>query len=229
MATTTVDIRSINRACIQGFAVGILNNPRYLPQNKSKEFLLRDRVKKTIEGEGRFASYDADKLQSLVDYSIENPSIFLTLVMTKLIKKMPILLSGKFGDRHLPVRKEYDDKTDKMSVYSIYPSGGRQNSPWECFVDGDDEMNEWDGTDLDSFVLHQWAFLTAVFEDKRFEYEIYYMQPLPYVNVAATTAARGHFGKVFKLGLLPEHCKVSFERDFPTVRQMPTHPHHVFS
>lgn len=222
-----VNFGSVYPACVKEFTVDTLDNPTYLPENAFSDFLHLDRVTKTIHKESHFKSYNADELQGLVDYSIKNPRVFLTLAVTKLIRKMPILCSKCFADSDLPVRMADDKKTGWKKVYSM---ADPRNIPLRCFVEGDDEMQQWDLTDLDHFVSKQWMFCAIIFKDTSLKSEINHMRPLPYVNVAATAAAGGHFGKVFKLGLLSEHITYSFERYFPQVRQIPNRLHyHVLS
>ncbi|ROV88658.1 hypothetical protein VMCG_10306 [Cytospora schulzeri] len=211
----TVSFRSVDPECVEGFTVGTLANPTYLPQNAHNNFLHPGRVTETIRNETGLQK--SPELEALVEYSRQNPWVFLTLAVTKLIKKMPLLLSGDFADSHLPVRMEHDKKTRLKKIYSV---ADRQNRPWECFADGEDNMT-WDWTELDLFVSKQWMFFAVFFEDTRFEYEIHHERPLPYVSLTDEAAAGGHFGKVFKVGLLPEylgpHITSSLGRYLPQV------------
>lgn len=190
-----------------------LDNPRYLPRNAFSALLDQDRVQATIESNFRLKS--PDEMRGLVQYSIRNPWVFLTLVMAKLVKKMPLLRSGKFTDGDLPVRSETSRETG-VKVYSVEHD---QNRPWQCFGDGRDETNGWDWDDVDSFVSRQWTFFAVVLENNCFRYTIHRERPLPYVDLGVTTADGGHFGQVFKVGLRADHIKSNFGRYFPPVRK----------
>lgn len=213
---------TIGPACVPEFTVDTLENPTYLPHNALTSFLNPDRVKTTIRNEELF---DEEQCERLVEYSIKNPCVFLTLAATNLIKKMPLLCLGDFADHNLPVRMDIQ----KKSVYSIYPVAVHQNSsPWKCFVYGRDKMS-WKLGDLDQFVLKQWMFLAYCFKSFTCEDGIHHKQPLPYVRLSGTTAGGGHFGKVFKFGLLSEHITVSVENYLTLVRQIPNRSHLILS
>lgn len=219
----TVDPVAIHRMCIEEFHIDTLHNPRYLPLNAFRDFLNRDRVTITLRSERYLGSHSSQDMQKLVEYSTRNPLVFMTLAMTKLIRKMPLLCAGNFTDKALPVRREYSKETG-LKVFSLED---HQNRPWPCFLEGDHDTNSWDWADVDQFVSTQWTFYAVIFENDCFEYEIHRTRPLPYVNLPDTTSAGGHFGKVFKLGLRAEHVRSNFGRYFPRVRQIDIPSHNV--
>ncbi|KAK7718128.1 hypothetical protein SLS63_010513 [Diaporthe eres] len=173
--------------------------------------------------ESHFSFMSANISRRLVEYAIENPRVFLTLVITKLIKKMPLLDSGSFRDNHLPVRFQYDEGAI-MRVYSVADD---ENHPWQCFVEGEDESSSWDFADIKQFVMNQWLFSAVIFENNRFRYKIHRDCPLPYTTLTQATAAVGHFGKVFRLGLQPDHTRSISTMHFPPVSINSTSPREV--
>lgn len=205
---------SISHACTNEFVVeNTLHNPSYLRQDAFGQFLRRVRVEATI-GKHLGAFYDADNVRRLVEYSLQNPRVFLTLAITKLIRKMPLLCSGSFADRDLPVRWQYD----QWKVLRVCSIEHDQNRPWQCFVQGEDDMSSWDFADVKQFALNQWLFLAVVFENYGFMYDIQRDRPLPYINLLPRTTARGNFGKVFKLGVQADHMRHISRRYLPVVR-----------
>lgn len=205
---------SISHECTDEFVVeNTLHNPSYLRQDAFGKFVRRDRVEATIRTHlGGF--YDADNLRKLVEYSIRNPRVFLTLSVTKLVRKMPLLCSGNFADKNLPVRWQYDER----SVLRVYSVEHDQNRPWQCFVQGEDEMSSWDFADVKQFVLNQWLFLAVIFRNNSLNYSIQRDRPLPYIALPQRTATGGNFGKVFKLGLQEDHMRFISRRYLPVVR-----------
>lgn len=211
---------SITMQCVEALDIDILHNPRYLPQDERSDFLNPRRVGVTIRH--HFRSLDAKEENKLFHYSIKNPWVFLTLAVTKLIKKMPLLRSGHFTDRNLPVQWERNKEAEGgMIVYSV---ADVKKSPLRCFALGDDENKNWDWPDIEMFVWKQWTFFAVVFEDNCFRHQIHHERPLPYVELPQDMG-RGYFGKVFKLGLRAEHIRSNFGRYFPQVRQMPISSH----
>lgn len=205
---------SISHECTDEFVVeNTLHNPSYLRQDAFGKFVRRDRVEATIRTHlGGF--YDADNLRKLVEYSVRNPRVFLTLSVTKLVRKMPLLCSGDFADKNLPVRWQYDER----SVLRVYSVEHDQNRPWQCFVQGEDEMSSWDFADVKQFVLNQWLFLAIIFRNDGLNYIIQRDRPLPYITLPQKTANGGNFGKVFKLGLQKDHMRFISRRYLPVVR-----------
>lgn len=206
---------SIGPECTNEFVVGnTLHNPSYLRQDAFGQFMPRDRVQATIRSHlGGF--YNADIVRRLVEYSIQNPRVFLTLAVTKLIRKMPLLCSGNFADKDLPVGWHYD----QWKVLRVYSVEHAQARPWQCFVQGEDDMSSWDFADIKQFTLNQWLFLAVIFGNHGFKYDIQRDRPLPYVALSQGTAAGGNFGKVFKLGLQADHMRFISRRYLPVVRK----------
>lgn len=217
---TIVSAGSINPHCVDALNMETMCNPRYLPQDERHDFLSPRRVTSTIRH--HFQSLDTNEEKELVQYSIDNPWVFLTLAVTNRIKKMPLLRSGRFTDRHLPVQWESNKEAEGgMIVYSVEDV---KKSPWRCFALGNDKNRNWDWTDVEVFVWKQWTFSAVIFGGNCFRYQIHQERPLPYVKLPGTIA-KGYFGKVFKLGLRAEHIRSNFGRYFPKVRQVPISSH----
>lgn len=200
---------SIDRMCVEEIRSDTFHNPSFLPRNAFPEFMDRGRVLVTIQRERCFASYSVEEVQGLVEYSIQNPRVFLTLAVTNLVRKMPILLSAHFTDHDLPVRRVNVGKAF-LEVSSVADPYKR---PWQCFVASDDEMKGWDWDELDSFLWKQWTFLAVIFEESRFEYELHPNCPLPYVSVSRTAVDGDHHGTLFKVGLHIDHTDTRFNFD----------------
>lgn len=210
-----VDSDAIGPRCIEEFDVDSLNNPTYLPQSEFSDFLQRNRVEETVRGNRHFGSYSLDKVQRLIDYSTRNPKVFLTLAVSDLICKMPLLFSDNFRDFDLPIRRKRD--SNGFQVYSM--ADRHDERPWRCFIG-----NGWSWCRMDIFLSNQWLFCAVIFEKNRFKYEVPQKCPLPYTKLEDAAAAGGHFGRVFKLQLREEHITSSFENYLPyhrKVRQIP--------
>lgn len=201
---------SISRMCEKEFEVDTLHNPSYLRQGAFSQFLQRDEVKKAIR-KGLGSEYAGQG--ELVEYAINNRHVFFTLVMSKLIRKLPLLWSARFLDRHLPVRWNYDED----NVLRVYSMADDHDRPLQCFVEceeDEDDAKSWDFADVKSFASNQWLFFAVAFEKERFKYEIDRLCPLPYINLTGDAPAGGGFGKVFKLGLQAEHLKLDGNSKF---------------
>lgn len=204
---------SISREFTNEFVESTLHNQSYLRQDAFSQFLRPDRVEATIRSHlGGF--YNADNVRRLVEYSIRNPRVFLTLAVTKLIRKTPLLCRGNFTDNNLPVRLQYDEG-HILRVYSVEHD---QNRPLQCFVQGADDMNSWDFADAKQFVLNQWLFLAVIFRNDSLKYDIQRDRPLPYFPLPGRTANGGNFGKVFKLGLQADNMRFISRRYLAMVR-----------
>ncbi|KAJ4387278.1 hypothetical protein N0V93_007867 [Gnomoniopsis smithogilvyi] len=196
-----VTSNSIYPKCIRDFQIVTLHNPSYLPKDEFDDFLQGDRIKATIQMERAFQSYRSKRKKDLIEYSRRNPKVFLTLAVTDLIKKMPLLFSEKFEDKDFPVRLELKEGSGPK-VFSV---SGTQHRPWECFVLGDDEDHEWAWAELEHFVSKQWMFSAFTFDTRSFMAILLQDCPLPYFKLGGMAIGGGHFGKVFKLGLRAEH------------------------
>ncbi|KAI3393858.1 hypothetical protein diail_3533 [Diaporthe ilicicola] len=212
---------SIHDKCTDEIMIDTLQNPPYLRRDEFDQFLDPGSVDATIQKHLGF--YDADEKRRLVEYAIQNPRVFLTLASCRLIKKMPLLRSGKFLESHLPVGFT-SGKGAPLKVFSVADG---QNRPWQCFLEGDDELENWDLPDVKRFVLKQWLFFAVVFENDCFKYDIHRDCPLPFTTWPPTTASRGHFGRIFKLGLQPEHAKSLSGKYFSPVSHNLTSPYEV--
>lgn len=206
---------SIGCQCTDAFAIqDTLHNPAYLRQDAFGQFMRPDRVGATIQAcLGKL--YNSDNVQRLVEYSIRNPRVFLTLSSMKLVKKIPLLYLGNFADNNLPIRLQWDDKRLPFQVYSV---GDHQNLPWQCFVQGEDEFRSWEYSEIAHFLRNQWLFLAVIFRHDGLNYTIHQDRPLPYINLPQRTANEGSFGKVFKLGLQADHMRFISRRYLPVVR-----------
>lgn len=213
---------SINLMCTEEIHLEGFNNPSYLPLNAFSDLLDRERVTATIRNESHFKSFNEDEVQRLLEYSIRNPRVFLTLAATKLILKMPLLCSEGFADVHLPV--DWKDNTETGWRVSTCSASDGQKFLGQCFVEGKDKTNSWDWDEMDRFMSKQWKFLAVTFEDDHFKYVIHQKRPLPFVVLPTAASDRGVFGGVIKLGLRAEHIKSNFGRHFPEVRNTPIHP-----
>lgn len=201
-----VNSDSIGAWCIEKFNVATLSNPTYLPRGRFPDLREPGRVAATIRGDRHFDSYSLDEVQRLIDYSLQNPKVFLTLAASELVCKIPILCSENFTDLHLPIRRQRNG-TDFL-VYSV--AGRNGNHPWQCF-----NNNHWSWAQLTSFLLHQWLFQAIIFEDDSFVYEVSRDCPLPYTELEDADVASGHFGRVFRLRLLAEHIMSNFGSYLP--------------
>lgn len=213
------------RSRIEVPSVDKFRHPPYLPENAFPEFLQRKRVEASIQQ--KFGSYTEDERRRLVDYTIQNPRVFFTLVVSELIEKMPLLCFEKFADRHLPVRCKAPNGKD-WQVYSVADS---QNNPWKCFARDYDGSNSWSQANVDHFVWKQWIFLAVIFYNKTFKYVIQQDRPLPYVELATAAPTGGYFATVSKFGLRKEHIRPDVEvyKYLRKVRQIPIRSRPVLS
>lgn len=204
----------IEYRCIQAFKTSpdSLSNPAYLPRDTFKDFLSAAQVKATI---GKYApSTNKQEKDRLFEYARQNPIIFLTLASTQLVNKIKLLQQAQVEDRHLPVRKIYDPRTQRLQIFPSEDSINDASQHLSGFV------TNWNSADLKQFVLNQWLFYAVVFEKSRFLYEgLSHPCPLPFVELSTGAAGGGHFGKVFRVGLRMEHVKPDHAH-FPYLRQV---------
>lgn len=179
-----------------------LRNPCYLPELIKRKCLQLPRIKAT------FNSYIQKERDGLIDYSMSNETLFLILAASSLLEKMPVLRDGNFTDGDLPVKMNQGKKV-------VYSASDTTKSPWSCFEFGigSNARLSWETNDVKLFMMHQWAFSAEVIKPGRFDYVFHQDCPLPYVDLLdkaegespRENTSRGHFGKVYKLGLHADH------------------------
>lgn len=205
---TVVESHSIKERCINTSEIEF-ENPPWLPQNL---FPARDRVEAAIREEKCFQNQE-QLIPRLVDYSCQNPRIFLTLAVTELLKKL-ILLCPKIRDSHLPV----DFRSNRDGDFTLRSIEDREHRALEGFTKKDKSHKGWKLTEVEQFVLQQWRFLAAVFRNDSFVYAFHKHRPLPYILLDGGVGA-GHFGKVVKLGLQEDYVEPR-ETPYPGVEKV---------
>lgn len=206
-----VDHKFILKNYVPELYINTLHNPCYLPENPRRNCLQPTRIEATIESDEDLASFTDKDKKELVEYSKNNPRLFLILAVSSLIRKLPLLLRGKFTEADLPVKMKWCK--DKFVVHSV---SDPKEFPWTCFEIEEgkkDTPKTWLSNDVTAFTTHQWAFSAAVLEPGRFDYEFHHKCPLPYVDLSNESDAEspgnnhseGHFATVFRLGLRADH------------------------
>lgn len=189
---------SIHARCF-GIKVSGFENTPWLPRNLFHTFLDQHLVEEKMKDEDCF---NESIIPKLVAYSCKNKRIFLTLAVTELVKKLFLLYSNGITDRDLPVRME----TNKDGDFTIHSIDDRENRGLGGFVKNKSPSKGWRLSEVEQFVLKQWTFLAAVFQNDSFIYTFHKDRPLPYLLFDGGSKT-GHFSKVFKLGLHEDYVE----------------------
>jgi hypothetical protein len=165
---------------------------RFVPETSLKQLLCRETVAKALEGH-------RSKLKpELVSFVCEKATkVFALLVWVECETSIEQFYKYQFGDEDLPVR--FEGSTGSIKAISSR-RGLLSHHPFN--------EDPWTSSKLDDlYNTSQWTFLSPVFDEKGFLYEIHEKRRIPFVDVQCKSQKDSHFSVVQQWKMHRDHIQ----------------------
>jgi len=140
---------------------------RFLPENQLQALMCRDAVVDVLE---QFSTNFATPISELADYVCEAArKIFAILIRTEEVRRIERFYKTGFKDTMLPLKYKLDYNMDDEETWTV-DSLARELDCLHIVNNAFDQ--DWTFNSLEKFCNDQWAFLSPIFEESNFSYEI---------------------------------------------------------
>lgn len=187
---------------------------KFLSIQEINDFTVKSRISKALETLSRHP----DDISRLIKHihSADRPAkkIFLILVRSGKLDKIDEFLSSGFSDHDLPIT------VPRSKNGSVVKNAG--GSSWPAKVFGEGKINVYD---VEPFKYNQWPFLSPVFTDGKFKFEVHPEIPLPLIEKSTVSRSSGPGGlstAVYKVKIDPLHLPGRPSVSHPTKVTVPS-------
>lgn len=184
-------------------------HPDFLPNGSLDGLITKKSIRRAFWGR-KPSNVTSELLDEVVNYILAKAeklfaiSLLAGLKDLRLFRVMQFFMYNDICDGNLPFSEEY---LKELPWPFIEPEEATEfTSPEDDSDDTSvDGSSQWDDTDINNFMSHQWEICVPVFSANKTNYDIDQQAILPFIEKHTITGNKGAFGEVMRCMIHEKH------------------------